>query len=591
MNKQDIFDNIDQFTAEEIVRFIISGIVTQEELENPDNTNGLYSAQVRRRVNELIKNAEPNDWNNAQLENTIESYRRYLASYPKGQYKKDAENAILTLQDRNDDADWEVAKKTDTEDAYQKYLEKHLNGSHREEARKAKAKVIERKKISEEENVWISIDKKDKLALEKFLRDNPKSEFCKEARKFISDIDRNVSYDVEALLEDINNAFTSTSTIKHQAIYEIIRKAIDNDAINIDIEDILNLLEDDKNLLGSFVIKKLIEDGDLTTEDLLDIGISPDYIRHLARNQEGREFPMSERPINIERESTEIYFWGIPSSGKTCAIGLILSTAQNGGIARSMTLDTNCQGYEYLNLLPQNFDLTKSVITLPGGTPPKYSYEMGFDLEDGGRKIHPITFIDFAGEMIRTIYRYHAGCKLQPGEIEMLQVFTKVLCGRDENGNVIGNRTNNRKIHFFVVEYGAESREYDGLPQRNLLASAVSYIDRKGVFKTQTDAIYLMVTKVDKIQARNEDERITKLSDYVKTQYSMFYGTLERICREYRINGGEVSVIPFSLGDLCFQNMCKLDSRYAAKIVEIVLNRSKGFQSGKKGLLTKFFRG
>ena len=592
MNKQSIFDNIEEYTPEEIVAFIKDGTVTQEELENPHNTNGLYNARVRKRVNELISNAEPNDWNNAQSENTIESYRKYLETYPNGKHKTDAENAILALQSRNDDADWETAVKADTEEAYQKYLETHVNGRHRDEARSAKARTIARKKISDEENLWKSVDKKDKEALEKFMQNNPESEFCREARKCISEIDKNVSYDIEALLEEINNALTDPAVVlKHERIYEIIKNALENDDIKIDIDDILDLLEDDKNLLNSHVIKKLIEDGYLTSENLLDIEISPDYIRQLARGTRGPSFPRSHRPINIERESTEIYFWGIPSSGKTCAIGLILSTAQNGGIARSMSLDTNCQGYEYLNLLPQNFNLSKSVITLPGGTPSDCSYEMGFDLEDDKRRIHPITCIDFAGEMIRTIYRYHTGRGLTEAETTSLQEFTQILGGKDENGNPIGNRTNNRKIHFFVVEYGAELREYDGLPQRNLLASAVSYIEHMGVFKTQTDAIYLIVTKVDKIKAKSDDERIRKLSEYVKTEYAMFYGNLEQICNKYRINGGEVPVLPFSLGDLCFQDMCKLDPRYAASVVKIILDRSKSFQTGKQGVFTRFFRG
>ena len=295
--------------------------------------------------------------------------------------------------------------------------------------------------------------------------------------------------------------------------------------------------------------------------------------------------------MNINRESTEIYFWGIPSSGKTCALGAILSVAQNGDIARSMTLDTECQGYEYLNLLPQCFDLTKPVTILPEGTPPDCSYEMGFDLEDQDRKTHPITCVDFAGEMIRTIYRKHAGKSLSDTEQRALTDFTNLLGGKDENGKPIGNRTNNRKIHFFVVEYGAEQREYDGLPQKNLLASAVSYIDEIGVFKDNTDAIYLIVTKVDKIKASSDEDRNKKLAKYVRTNYSTYFGNLEKVCAKYRINGGDVPVIPFSLGTVCLQDMCKIDAKYANEVVKIILERSHGYSTGKKGWFEKTFKG
>ena len=216
---------------------------------------------------------------------------------------------------------------------------------------------------------------------------------------------------------------------------------------------------------------------------------------------------------------------------------------------------------------------------------------MGFDLEDQDRKTHPITCVDFAGEMIRTIYRKHAGKSLYDTEQRALTDFTNLLGGKDENGKPIGNRTNNRKIHFFVVEYGAEQREYDGLPQKNLLASAVSYIDEIGVFKDNTDAIYLIVTKVDKIKASSDEDRNKKLAKYVRTNYSTYFGNLEKVCAKYRINGGDVPVIPFSLGTVCLQDMCKIDAKYANEVVKIILKRSHSYSTGKKGWFEKTFRG
>ena len=60
--KEEIFDNIADYSAEQVVEYIKQGIVTQEELENPDNTYGEYSAEVRLKVRELLQNAEPKDW-------------------------------------------------------------------------------------------------------------------------------------------------------------------------------------------------------------------------------------------------------------------------------------------------------------------------------------------------------------------------------------------------------------------------------------------------------------------------------------------------------------------------------------------------
>lgn len=592
MNKQSIFDNIEEFTPEELVKFIRQGIVTQAELEDPHNTNGLYTAQVRRKVNDLIINAEPNDWNAAKTTNTLDSYQEYLKAYPYGAHRNEARKAIDEIHLQKDDIDWNKAVSIDTEEAYQNYLTTYKTGKHRDEARKAKNKKAEEGKFKAEEEVWNKVNTKDKAELLEFIKKYPQSPYSKKAKQCISDIDGKIVFDIEALLEEINNVSTNSTVLdKESKIFELIQDAIDDEDINIDIDDILDLIEDDKNIFSSKVVRRLINEGYLTSDDLADVQISREFLRQMARNTTRRTFERSTRQMNINRESTEIYFWGIPSSGKTCALGAILSVAQNGDIARSMTLDTECQGYEYLNLLPQCFDLTKPVTILPEGTPPDCSYEMGFDLEDQDRKTHPITCIDFAGEMIRTIYRKHAGKSLSDTEQRALTDFTNLLGGKDENGKPIGNRTNNRKIHFFVVEYGAEQREYDGLPQKNLLASAVSYIDEIGVFKDNTDAIYLIVTKVDKIKASSDEDRNKKLAKYVRTNYSTYFGNLEKVCAKYRINGGDVPVIPFSLGTVCLQDMCKIDAKYANEVVKIILKRSHSYSTGKKGWFEKTFRG
>lgn len=63
-----------------------------------------------------------------------------------------------------------------------------------------------------------------------------------------------------------------------------------------------------------------------------------------------------------------------------------------------MTLDSDCQGFDYMNRLPQCFLSNGTVCVLPEGTPTMSTYEMGFDLTDQKGLVHPITCIDFAGE-------------------------------------------------------------------------------------------------------------------------------------------------------------------------------------------------
>lgn len=279
------------------------------------------------------------------------------------------------------------------------------------------------------------------------------------------------------------------------------------------------------------------------------------------------------KPISKITKSpcTEIYFWGIPSSGKSCALGAILSTANSGRVAQSMQRDPDCQGYGYMTRLANLFKTNGSVGTLPEGTAISSTYEMGFTLEDDERKEHPITCIDLAGELVRCMYKQDAGESLTEEQQNVLKTLTDIL---------IDNRTSNRKMHFFVIEYGAEDREYEGLPQKDYLEAAVAYIQRTGIFKKDTDGLYLLITKVDKVHAVGRELQ-EKLKDYISQNYQGFYNGLKKICQDNEINNGKVDIQPFTLGTVCFQNYCKFKDDTAAAVVRTILARSYGYKPGK----------
>lgn len=52
----------------------------------------------------------------------------------------------------------------------------------------------------------------------------------------------------------------------------------------------------------------------------------------------------SSLPDSIPDEFTEVYFWGIPASGKTCALGGILSAAKE--YAENIQYDIESKAYD-----------------------------------------------------------------------------------------------------------------------------------------------------------------------------------------------------------------------------------------------------
>ena len=366
-----------------------------------------------------------------------------------------------------------------------------------------------------------------------------------------------------------------------------IKDAIDKKRISRD--ELLDIIAEDNNILRAAVITELNDGGYLNYLDLCDKGVEDEFISyHIDGRKNPVNFSSPDRLQAISNEKCyEVYFWGLPSSGKTCALGAIMSVANNGRVARSMKKDNNCQGYGYMNMLSNIFRRNRSVGSLPEGTAILDTYEMGFVLEDNKKKNHTFTFVDLAGEIIRCMYKRDANEPLSSDQEQALNTVEKLL---------IGNRTTNRKIHFFVIEYGGESREYEGLDQHTYLDGTLRYIERTGIFKKETDAIYILFTKVDKITKSNQsqlsEEEITEeLKRYTDDYYLGFYNGLKSICEKFEINKGRVERIAFSLGKVCFQDYCMFDDRWAANVIEILLDRTVGDSTGWPGKFGNIFRG
>jgi len=529
--KQAIIDNIDQYSASELVDYIKSGIVTFDEL--CEDTDGYFPANVRKEVKRLLAGSE--------------------------------------------DEDWQKAMRTNTEDAFMAFLKTYPESSHADEARASIIRLNQTKEAEVKQSVWSSVNKQSIEDLRAFIKANRGDSHCVEAQKLINALQEEefLGFDVDALVERIN-AIQTDKCVNDKAraiVPEIIRCLEQN---KISKNELLEVIRRDNNFLQVSVLKKLITEGYLGYDDFKNIGIDIRFIKHLAKGESKQTFGRPRELQKINKISTEVYFWGIPSSGKSCALGAIMSVANNGTIARSMSKDPDCQGYGYMTRLSQLFKNDGSVGTLPEGTSIYSTYEMGFDLKDENGKIHPITCIDLAGELVRCMYKSDAGEDMSEDEVKALDTLTNVL---------IDNRTVNRKIHVFVLEYGGEKRKYEGLRQSEYLDAALRYIERTKIFETETDAIYLMLTKVDKTGAVGQ-KLVNILEEYIEKNYKGFFNGLESICIDKEINGGKVERIPFSLGQVCFQDYCLFNEAPAANVVKKLLVRAKGFKNGKlqKGL-------
>lgn len=518
-NKQAILENVDTYSSDDLVKLIKEGIVTFEEL--CEKTEGYFSASVRKEVERKLAGSEEEDWQMAKSSNSVEVLGHFILSYPSSIHKDEAQKLLKEIK-------------------------------------------MERE--------WEAVDKKSIESLRNFCEIYPDNIHCDEARKIIQQLTGEDEGGIEFLKDKIKAVETKKGiTDKHQYIYEMVVKFLDQKRISH--SDFLRLIEKDNNIFGSEVLSLFIDNGKLTFDELKEIGIDKCFISALNNEERPIKFPLPKgKLVKINKESFEVYFWGIPSSGKSCALGAILSVAGNGKVADSMMMDNDCTGYGYMNRLSSLFS-TKNISVLPGGTDTRATYEMAFDLYDKDGYRHPLTCMDLAGELFRSMYLSDAGELIADSEEEKtLDILTNILINPE-------TRSHNKKIHFFVMEYGAENRKYDGLKQDSYLNGALQYIKRTGIFKDDTVAIYIIITKVDKAHA-SSGQLGSVLRNYITKNYLGFYNGLVRICKDYEINDGKVDILPFSLGKVCFQDYCLFDEIPATNIVQKLLERTKGFKNG-----------
>ena len=510
-DKEKIFANVTEYSPEELAQYIIDGSFSMEELCNYNNTYGLVSRDLRKKIQDIIDSTpapppplDPDDeaWAETQRIRTLAIVENYLYKFPMGKHRAEA---VQLKNDIIDDATWEEAKQKRSYELVKKYLDVFPRGRHVGEAIQLKKELRPVPGVGGGPGARGGI----RILVNKI----------KEIPTFKNrEYEGQIVDDVDAKILDVIEQFVKIRGI-------------------VTAEELLAELHKDINLLDAWVIRNLYEKEILDYDDLPRLGVDNDFIEKLFGNNASAHFDKPDPIDMINMESTEVYFWGIPSSGKSCALGAILSAANSGEVAKSMHPDVNCQGYGYMTRLSSLFRKNR-ISVLPPGTP---------------------TCSD---------------------EENALDTITKLLHD---------NRTKNRKIHFFVLEYGAENREYEGLPQSIYLDAALNYIRNYNVFETDTDAIYLLMTKVDKTGLKGEELK-RELGRYIRENYGGFYGALKTICETNEINNGVVDIVPFSVGTVCFQDFCKFDPVAANNVVRKLLNRSFATATGFKAKF-KFLKG
>lgn len=383
--------------------------------------------------------------------------------------------------------------------------------------------------------------------------------------------------DLHDVLNWINQNRNNRNIDEAKKLADYLKKRID--VIDQEKRKILAKISRNPNSYAPFEIKSFLNDGTLSKEDLINCEIPHSAIENLDRVHAPQLF-LGKTPKTIPEGFTEVYLWGHTGSGKTCALGAILHMADKKGYLNI----ASGPGYDYAHTLKNIFsDDNIADDFLPAPTPLETTQYLPFTLNrESEKKKRSVSLIELSGEIFKCFYYVN-------GNLDFPSQF------HEDTYNSMKSflKSNNRKIHFFFIDYDRNNRpDENGRTQSDYLSAASTYFNNNDVFGKSTDAIYVVLTKSDLLHDENEkiispERRQEVAKKYINENYRSFINTLKDKCRKYSINGGKLPFVTFSLGSVYFKEICNFEGSEALKIVEILMERIRGTRQNIFDFLNK----
>lgn len=306
----------------------------------------------------------------------------------------------------------------------------------------------------------------------------------------------------------------------------------------------------------------MLKENIFTAAELIDNGVCTEQtLRYLAKPP---MLPDIEQQVSLpaapRRGATDVFFFGIPSSGKTCVLMGLLgakdlyydSAAGTGGsYADSLYIYRNhgkAPGRTYGNFVAQ----IQAVIR------PR-----------NANSVYPLNLIEMSGEEFAMKIAYNPS-----NEVNFENMgggATKILS------------SHNPKIIFIVIDPTADglitiaTENADGSTQKKIVQQEivinkiVNMLAKNPEVLKRTTAIHFIMTKADSLGPRSERQRIAV--DRVNALYGPTIDNLCQICAKYGINRSsnfQPTLTSFSLGKFYIGDMFSYDSTDSDTIVSIL---------------------
>ena len=539
-NREYILGNLSTLNVEEIINAINCNVITINDVETILGIIGGHQDKISLIKLRLTANNTDLEWDMASTVDSIESYHQFITQYPQSPH---IPKAVQRLQ-YFEPAFWESIKNNLTIENLNKYLLYYPNSTHSQLCQSYL-----------NDTAWLNAMQLNTIAAyNEYAMHNP-GKHVAEIKEAIDNLNDDIAWEEASRLatdEAIAIYIRQHPTGKYIAQ---ANTALQNRK-NVGI--LLNEIKNNTNQYSVGELQQKVNNMQLKYDDLKAV-FNDSQVDAIKFYTSPSDLPKCPPPDYLVGNSTEVFFWGTPASGKTCALGAILSAAKRYGILKS---EDGAAGF-YRDLLCNIF-VNNGICVLPYGSSDDSVAEMGLSLRDKNDKYHRLTFVDLAGEVFRAMYRrLH---NLPEDNFERERTLTKILEYLNDNRNP--------KIHYFIIPYGEVNNIWpdDTLKMADYLNASMEYLVKRGIIHKGTNGVYILVTKSDKMPCSPE-QRKDYAKRYIMESLPAFYNNLRVICEKAGV--ADFDIIPFTLGDVFAQNLCIFDRNNTDEILNTLIAKGE----------------
>ncbi len=571
--------NIKRLTDDEIAEGIAAGFISLVDLPKfiPN-----ISPQRQQDISDALQYAGIKvDWEQAQNDDTVVAYQNFISKYSGHSLAQHAQNRINALMKAVIDAAWIKAEQDNTLAAYSSFVATYPNSDKIEEATERIADFV-----------WDETDKESLSDLQKFLTEYPNSQHYALADAIYSELKKSLEQEDdiwEATLDEHkiagyesycsmypNGKYVATARLHIQELLEVERTLK---------RRLIEEMRQHPEYFKQDSISKIIRYNELewnhtiisiSKQDLLDeYLISPSALGYIERgktfNDVAHQIRKFEDLPKLHTEKTDVYFFGVPASGKSTVLASLLHLADKMGVGQYQpTLkDDNtdpCITYYQDMVACLSFEM------LPPRTVADTCNLMSVDiLSENFKKKNPLNFIEIGGEYFINATESLMGT------------------GRDisQHGATQFLSNNNRKILFFLIDYSkvVEAGSAYDIEQQNSLARALHIFSQgtNPVF-SKTDTVSVIISKADKMGDLSEAEQKEEAIRFLKNRYASFMQGLKRHCQTFGMNkasGYSPQIMTYSVGRVGVGDTATINYQDPNKLLNFIRNNSRSYSLEK----------